>query len=413
MDSFESLRMSWRSVRGHQLRSALTALGVVIGVAAVITFVTLGVSLRADILGQMAGDQAPNVYVWAGPPAGSGGPGSGAQPVFTEYDVNNLRDLQGVETVIPRGAVLTSALTYRGDTVATNGVAATSPEYFSSGDIAIGRSFTPGKREVVINPLAARMFDENVSVGDNVTIELSNGQSVEVTVVGMLKRSSGLGPFEGFATQPRVYAPMNPFYGSTIQSPNSGTTQRVYPLVTVVAEDPQSVPEVQDRVSTYLNNSSDANTLKPNAYVFEVQTNEELLDQLREVLNTLTRFITGIAVISLIVGSIGIANIMLVSVTERTKEIGIMKAVGAQKRDVLQLFLTEAIILGVLGSVVGTGLGIVGGYVATTLLDLPLIFAFEWFGIAVVVGLAVGTFAGLYPAWSAMRVDPIDALRYE
>ncbi|MFC7115131.1 ABC transporter permease [Natronoarchaeum sp. GCM10025703] len=144
-----------------------------------------------------------------------------------------------------------------------------------------------------------------------------------------------------------------------------------------------------------------------------MQTNEQFVEQIQNVLNTFTGFITGIAVISLVVGAIGIANIMLVSVTERTREIGIMKAVGFQNRDILQLFLVEAVILGLIGSVVGILVGILGGYAVTRVLDLPFTFPLEWAVIAVVVGIVVGVVAGLYPAWDGARTDPIEALRYE
>jgi putative ABC transport system permease protein len=123
--------------------------------------------------------------------------------------------------------------------------------------------------------------------------------------------------------------------------------------------------------------------------------------------------VTGIAVISLVVGAIGIANIMLVSVTERTREIGIMKAVGFQNRDVLQLFLVEAVILGLVGAVVGVVVGVLAGWAATEILDLPLTVPLKWAGVAVVVGVLVGVVAGLYPAWNGARIDPIEALRYE
>ncbi|MFC7082108.1 ABC transporter permease [Halorussus caseinilyticus] len=103
MEFAESLRLSWRAIRSHKLRSTLTTLGVVIGVAAVITFVTLGTSLRADVLGQVGADRTPNVYVWAGPEGQNGGPGAGAQPVFTAHDMDRLRNLSGVGSVVPRG----------------------------------------------------------------------------------------------------------------------------------------------------------------------------------------------------------------------------------------------------------------------------------------------------------------------
>jgi putative ABC transport system permease protein len=123
--------------------------------------------------------------------------------------------------------------------------------------------------------------------------------------------------------------------------------------------------------------------------------------------------VTGIAVISLVVAAIGIANITLVSVTERTKEIGIMKAVGATNRDTMQLFLTESVLLGTTGAVLGVPVGLAVAWGATRFAEVGFRLAVDWIGFAVVVGIGVGIVAGLYPAWRASRVDPIDALRYE
>ena len=117
--------------------------------------------------------------------------------------------------------------------------------------------------------------------------------------------------------------------------------------------------------------------------------------------------------IALVVAAIGIANIMLVSVAERTREIGVMKAVGARNRDVMELFLTEATLLGVVGAVVGLPLGILVAFGATNYAEVAFTPAYVWFAIAVGVGVLVGIVAGLYPAWRAARIDPIDALRHE
>ena len=414
MEFVESLRLSWRAIRSHKLRSTLTTLGVIIGVAAVITFVTLGTSLRADVLGQVGADRTPDVYVWAGPEGAEGGtPGAGSQPVFTQHDVDRIRNLSRVESVVPRGLVPTAGLSYSGNTVAQREVVATSPEQFDDGDFVAGRAFRQGQREVVLNEQAADLFDSQVTVGENVTIRLASGDSVEAEVVGLLNSSSAGGPFAGLESQPLVFVPTDPFYRTTIESPTTGESQRVYPTLTVVAEGFPAVPETKEGVRAYLTNRSDAARLAPDGYEFAVSTDQDLVDQLEELLNTLTNFITGIAVISLVVGSIGIANIMLVSVTERTKEIGIMKAVGAQNRDVLQLFLLEAVMLGFFGAILGIPVGVLGAYAAAEYIGLSLVLPFEWFAIAVAVGVVVGVLAGIYPAWSAANTDPIDALRYE
>ncbi len=419
MNLFESLRISWRNIREHKLRSTLTTLGVIIGVAAVITFVTLGASLQADIVSTVAGGNAATMYVSAQSQSETGLPnlGSGGQTVFTTHDVNEIRSLQGVETAVPESGVAASTIEFENSTVGRQWVVVTTPPYFDvkNQEFIAGGSFRMGKREVVLNRPATRMFgSENVTVGDNITVtRAAGGQRVNATVVGIVESTdeSALGFSEG--PSPQIFAPTDPFYQRTVYSPSANKNQRVYGRALVLAESPSKVDAVQGRVYTYLGEDSDARQLKSSSYRFKVTTQDELVSQVKQVSNTFTAYITGIALISLIVGAIGIANIMLVSVTERTREIGIMKAVGAQNTDVLQLFLFEAVLLGMFGSAVGALAGLGAGYVAASVIGLPLAFRPEWFGIAVAVGVLVGVLAGLYPAWDAAQTDPIDALRYE
>ena len=417
MDAIESLRMAWRAVRSHRLRSGLTTLGVVIGVGAVITFVVLGASLQGAILGDISAEQSLAMTVTTQQDVPGGGPGiPGEQSVFTEHDIAQVDALDDVATVVPEGTVALSGLSFRGQTVSLPAMTATTPDYFDLAgrdNFSAGGPFQLGQRAVVLNRPAARMFETNVTVGETVTVTPSGGDPIEATVVGILVPPQfQLGP-PGVGKRPAVYAPTEPFYENRLVSPTTGERQRTYAELTVTAMTYDRVDAVADRVEGYFAGDADAQQLLPSAYRIIVQTQAEFVAQIREILNTFTGFITGIAVISLLVGAIGIANIMLVSVTERTREIGIMKAVGFQNRDVLQLFLVEALVLGILGSVFGIGLGIAGGFVATSLLDLPFAFPVEWAAIAVLVGMLVGVVSGLYPAWNGARIDPIEALRYE
>ncbi|WP_247003842.1 ABC transporter permease [Halosolutus gelatinilyticus] len=428
MDLFENLRMAWRTIRGHRLRSTLTTLGVVIGIGSVITFVTLGASLQGAIIGDLAGVAgSPTITVTNQPQGADGGPEGvgddgpvegGGQAVFTEYDIQQLQETKGVETVVPEGSVSLSGVTYSGQSIAKSAMTATTPAYFShteAGNFSAGGPFSPGEREVVLNEAAATIFEQNVTVGDSITVTRSGGKTINATVVGILEGDSGSS--SGFdsddGSQPEIYGPTDPFHQTRLDSPATGKNQHVYSQLTVVAVNYDQVDQVATRVTDYFTADSDAQGLLPSSYEVSVQTDKEVVNEMQSLVSTFTSFVTGIAVISLIVGAIGIANIMLVSVTERTREIGIMKAVGFQNRDILELFLVEAVILGLFGSVFGIILGALAGYGTTTLLALPFTFPIEWAGIAVAVGVLVGVVAGLYPAWNGARIDPIEALRYE
>ncbi|ELZ19289.1 ABC transporter permease [Natrinema limicola] len=442
MNPLESLRLAWRSIRGHRLRSALTTLGIVIGIAAVIAFVTLGASLQAGVIGDISPDDQRNVYGWAAEPDSEGGPLAGAQPVFTQDDLEAVEDLEDVEAAYGYATLQTQAISNGEETVAQgSGMIASGPSYIREERITEGRQFEMGAREAVVNPAAANQFEENVSVGDTLTVAMLGGQQTEVEVVGITDNSEGLSPFEGFESSPRIYVPTDPYYteqasmlgigagggantgnqsgaggdaGAGNQSVTGGEARFLAIIVEAESADQADIDAARESTTDYLeSDASDASELLGDDLEVQLQTSTELLGQLQDVLNLLQNFIVGIAAISLLVGSIGIANIMLVSVTERTREIGIMKAVGAQNRDVLGLFLTESVILGVIGAILGTGLGLVAGYLGVQYIDLPLVYPLEYVAIAIIVGIVVGILAGLYPAWRAARTDPIDALRYE
>ena len=432
MNPLESLRLAWRSIRGHRLRSALTTLGIVIGIAAVIAFVTLGASLQAGVIGDISPDDQRNLYGWAAEPDTEGGPLAGAQPVFTQDDLEAVEELEDVEAAYGYATLQTQAISNGEETVAQgSGLIASGPSYIREDRIAEGDQFEMGAREAVINPAAANQFEENISVNDTLTVALLGGQQTEVEVVGITDNSEGLSPFEGFESSPRVYVPTDPYYteqaaglgfggggegdGGNGAGSDTGNDARFLAII-VEAEsaDQADIDAARESATDYLeSDASDASELLDDDLAVQFRTSTELLGQLQDVLNLLQNFIVGIAAISLLVGSIGIANIMLVSVTERTREIGIMKAVGAQNRDVLGLFLTESVILGVIGAILGTGLGLAAGYLGVQYIDLPLVYPLEYVALAIAVGMIVGVLAGLYPAWRAARTDPIDALRYE
>ncbi|MBB6647594.1 ABC transporter permease [Halobellus ruber] len=415
MDPSEALRIATRSIRAHRLRSGLTVVGMVIGIASVVAFATFGASVQAAVIGDIGETNANNVFVT---PASveDDSPGgeelAATRPVFTEIDVERLREAPGVDAVIPQGLVGLSSVTYGNQTVAQRQATATVPATFTPADTVAGRGFESGASEAVLNEAAARSFERNVTVGSTLQLTLASGDTRNVTVVGIVSGTRG-GFLSGFGDeQPRIYLPVDPFYSTVVESPSVGADVRVYPQLTVVAE-PDAVPAVKDRTEAYLTGGSDAAQLLAEGVEIRVQTSEDVVGAIQDVISQITRFVTGIAVISLVVAAIGIANITLVSVTERTKEIGIMKAVGATNRDTMQLFLTESVLLGTLGAVLGVPVGLAVALGATRFADVGFTPAVDWIGFAVVVGIGVGIVAGLYPAWRASKVDPIDALRYK
>jgi putative ABC transport system permease protein len=407
----ESARIALRSIRSHKLRSTLTVVGLVIGIASVIVFATFGASVEAEIVSDIEGSSANNIYAFA-TPTDDDGFDQVIQPVFTARDVRALESLDGVRRVIPRGAVEANSITHGSDTVARQRLTATRPETFDEASIVAGRGFRSGASEVVLNEQAATAFAENVSVGDRLTLSLAGNRTTDVTVVGIVNGTEGALPVSDFATRTRVYVPVDPFYRTVVESPSVGVRQRAYPQVTVVS-DPTTTQATKAAVETYLREESDASRLTPGGTELVARTSGDFVERIGAVIDRITRFVTGVAVIGLVVGAIGIANIMLVSVTERTREIGVMKAVGARNRDVMTLFLVEAGLLGAIGAVLALPLGVAVGYAATRYADVGFAFAPAWTATAVAVGVAVGVVAGLYPAWRAARVNPIDALRYE
>ena len=410
----ESVRMSWRAITGHKLRSTLTTLGIIIGIAAVITFMVLGGGLKQDVLGDIQTEEDPTMQVVTQSEGGIGGGQPVNVPIYTQSDVDAVANISGVDSVAPTASLSAVQLTHGAETV-TGGsgsifsVTATGPDRFDSElyNVTSGEVFS-AQNEAVVNERMVELKEEtggeNITLGDELTITLQDDRALSLTVSGIVEQNTGGG-------QPRVFAPLQ-YYDTTVETPG-GDEERAYPGMLVRADDIEQLETVKEDVDDYFQNESVAAELKTDSHTIAVQTIDDAIDQFTSFLDQLQLFIGGVAGLSLLVGSIGIANIMIVSVTERTREIGIMKAVGAKKREVIQLFLVESLILGIIGAFFGVLLGLGAGYLALTIPGWPMVVPFDWIGIAVFVGVLVGVVAGLYPAWRGARVDPIEALRRE
>lgn len=417
MDFRATVGMAVRDLGAHRLRLVLTTSGVVIGVAAVIVFVVLSASLQAAIVTTIVGDEGDLIVVTTGTDTASGLPTtvfSGGPPTFTDDDVARFQRVDGVNRVVPirRGS---ETLRLASGQSIVRPVVYTSPSFFEvrGQPMQAGRPFETGTPEVVLNEPAAQSTDPPLSVGD--TIELRRGaENVTVTVVGIVEPAGGIEDvlLTDVGMPPIVYAPADPFLRET-RLRGSDERRRQYSQVLVEAQDGAAAPSASERLTTVLESDSTARTNLQPGYEFRVQTQQEITAQLETITDQFALYITAIAMISLVVGAIGIANVMLFSVAERTREVAIMRAVGATRRDIVQLFLAQAVLIGILGAAVGVGLGIAVGAGVSEILGLPLRIEAVWIPVGVAMGVAAGILAGIYPAWYAARLDPIVGLRWE
>lgn len=298
-------------------------------------------------------------------------------------------------------------------------------------ELSEGKMFEEGKNEVVISKNVAEVFgkDKPLKIGDTIYLRRVDGKTLEAKVVGILKESSTLSMFNTLST-PGIICPTKPYYSSYFGS-NVGTLLKrvvAYTVLLAEATDTKHVEDAQNQILKYLDGTgSDASQYKDQNSDFVVITQQYILVRIDQVMSVIRTYITAIALISLLIGAIGIANIMFATVTERTREIGTMMAIGAKRRDILQLFLYQSMIIGFIGGLTGCILGASGSWFVVDLLNkniqnlggafsagsIKLTYAPEWFLIASIVGILIGIVAGVLPARKAAKMDPVVALRYE
>jgi putative ABC transport system permease protein len=395
--------LALREIRRHLLRSFLTVLGVVIGVAAVVTMTTLGNSASRQVQSQVSSLGSNLLMVLPGQSAGRGGGAQLPQP-FKIDDVNAIRgQIGGVTFVAPQVQSTQTAIRNAANwSVSING---TTDEYLAGQqwELSAGRIFTQpeeaaGKSVCIIgDTVKTNLYPDDEPVGT--TLRVGN---ISCEVIGLLKKrgQSGLGGDQDNT----VVMPYR-----TVQRRFTGT-QNVGNIVVAVDPRYDSGP-IQDSISQLLRERRNISPGKGDN--FSILDTKQLADTLGNVTGTLTAVVTGIAAISLLVGGIGIMNIMLVSVTERTREIGIRLAIGAVADEVLMQFLVEAVVLSCLGGLIGLALA----FVASAGLAIPLKMQFMWDPkinlIAFFVSGVIGVIFGYFPARRAASLDPIDALRHE
>jgi putative ABC transport system permease protein len=402
MKFFAPFKLAARALRRNKMRSLLTMLGVIIGVGSVIASVSITTGASKQVEDKVASLGQNIVTVFSGSFTGSGSRGGwGSAPTLTVEDALAIRnEVANVAAVSPeerdRMQILANGLNWN------TGIQGESPDYpqIRNWDIADGAMFTDAdvrsiaKVAVIGKTVVDQLFINQDPVGQTLII-----RNIPFKIVGVLE-SKGFNLF-GQDQDDVVIIP----YSSHMRR----ITKRTFvSSIMVQAASKDAITQVQDDITALMRERH--KSAEPD---FTVRTQLELMAMATSTTRIMSVLLAAIASVSLIVGGIGIMNIMLVSVTERTREIGIRMAVGARGRDILIQFLIEAVTLSAVGGIMGIALGIGAAKITSHFTDWPTLTPFAWIGIACVSSAAIGIVSGFYPAWKASRLDPIEALRYE
>lgn len=400
-----TLKIASRALRRNLLRTLLTMLGMIIGVGAVIAMVGIGNGAKTQIEAQIASMGENVVLVFSGSFSRGGvRSGWGGAGTLTIDDADGiLREVQGVIAISPE--IRTRAQIAAGSQNWNTSIQGESPEYFDirHWPIVAGAAFTAqdvrgaNKVAVIGKTIADQMYP-----GENPIGQILRVKNVPFIVVGMLM-PKGLS-VQGQDQDDLIIVP----YTSAMKR-----VQRVTTLGSIIvqAAKPSLLSPVQQQIIELLRQNHKITPGKDDD--FTVRNQQEIAEMATAQSKTMTLLLAAIAMVSLVVGGIGIMNIMLVSVTERTREIGIRMAIGARGRDILLQFLIEAITLSVFGGIVGIASGFGVSKLIAAQTSWPTLVPSEWVICAFFVSAAVGIFFGFYPARKASQLDPIDALRYE
>ncbi len=397
------------SVVAHKLRSSLTVLGIVIGVAAVIALLSIGRGAQNEIISNIQSMGANLVQIMPGSFSGPGGVRGGSSQTLTLEDAEAIAEqVSHVATVAPQ--IQTAGQVIAGEENTSASIVGTTPGYRTAYnlEVASGAFFSDydydraAKVAVLGASVAEELYGDANPVGE--TMKLSG---TIFRVIGVLeeKGASMMSPDD------TIYVPL-PAVQQTAAQQRTPQGGHIVSNIGLSVEGEGYAEQVVADVTALLR---ERHRLLPTAEDdFRILSMEEITAQVSEALGIMTMFLGAIAAISLLVGGIGVMNIMLVSVLERTREIGIRKALGAQERDIWTQFLIEAAMLtfagGVLGMALGWGIAAGAAYFVP---ELTPVVAPDIVILAVSVAVGIGLFFGFYPAWQASRLNPIDALRSE
>ena len=409
MTIFITLRIALRALSRNRLRSFLTTLGVIIGVAAVITMTAIGEGAKARIQAAFA-SMGTNMLVISPGSTSLGGVrgGSGTMPSLTWEDLNAIkRDVPAVRTA---AAVLRSTASIVSETNNwSTSIQGTSPEYFdvrgwamSSGSAITQSDIDAGAKVIVLGQTVVdQLFGPNTeAVGQVVRI-----RQVPFTVVGVAAKK-GQSPM-GQDYDDTAFVPQSTF----AQKIQGGLGKYLQGTIFVSAKSDADTARAQDQIQALLRERHQLRKTEDDD--FQIRNLAEIANAQEEGTKTMTTLLASVAAVSLLVGGIGIMNIMLVSVTERTREIGVRMALGAKPKHVLAQFLIEALVLSIAGGIIGILLGVSLAVGLGKRFDWPVLFQPEVIMVAAGFSGLVGIVFGLYPAQKASKLDPIEALRHE
>lgn len=440
MDPLEIFRMAIDTIKAHKLRSVLTTLGVLIGVGAVLANIAMVNGFDIYFQEEVMALGANFVQLTAGDPFQSQVPG-GEEKNFEEHIYDTMKRLPNLDGATAyRESVGT--MKYRGEEkdVLVRGV---EPGYFKATETPIINGITLGKQDkytsIINTDLKKYTFKRPMAVGTTFELTLSSDltqNTQEFRVKGIYEQEQSMMMQSGGGIMKIIYIP--------VSTMNDMLNKEGYTTIGLYAESSELVDEVERDASNTLNRLLRLEPLRTSAQEkpkeetegggiiggeqqsqqlkemggereeYSIISSQEILDFAREISSTIELLFIGVASISLVVGGIGISNIMLVTVSERTREIGVMKAVGARNLDVLMIFLLEAGLIGLIGGIIGLSLSFV-----LSLTVIPMIIGFSgiiplpWIGIALGLSFGIGVISGLYPAWRAAQMDPVEALSYE
>jgi putative ABC transport system permease protein len=416
MNVVESMRIAVRALGANKLRALLTMLGIIIGVSAVISLMSVGRGAQAAVTERIQGLGTNLLFIRPGSTqqAGVRAGGGSAQTL-------SLEDAQAIADQVPTVVGVAPEIGSPAQLVAggqnwSSRVLGTTEDYaavrnatIANGDFITRQNLDGRSRVVVLGATVAdNLFGDSDPINEQVRISLFGRQGTSFRVIGVMEKKGG----SGMGNQDdQVFIPLTTYHTRLTTARTVRGSYQVSTINVQVADAAVMQDAVQE-IGALLRQRH-----RVNQDDFTIQSQEDFLATAAQVTGVMTVLLGAIAGISLVVGGIGIMNIMLVSVTERTREIGIRKAVGARRRDILLQFLVEATVVSVLGGLIGMGIGVglsqllsgidLNGQRLTTLVTADAVI------LSFTVSAAVGLFFGIYPAMRAARLRPIEALRYE